>query len=153
MLSWLLLVVAGIAAFAMVMSFTVPKWPRYPPSVSAARHRLNTHTVRRVDKSFQGMTSSLHTSVRRWWQALCSIGQYPAGVFTVLSAALTFSTIAVWQLSLTQVLISSKSAGTLTRANVLSLSHLLSAFVSSALFSWLGDTKLRRLSVKLLYFF
>lgn len=153
MLSFIILIVAVISVFTMVLSFTVPKWPRYPPSVSAARHRLNVHTVSSVDKSFQGMTSSLHTTVMRWWQALCSIGQYRTGIFTVLSAGFTFSTLTMWQLTLTQVLISSKSAGTLARANDLSLSHLLCALFSAAVTAGISDFKPRKRSVKPLYFF
>lgn len=153
MLSWVMLIVAAVAAVAIVLTFTVPKWPRYPPSESAARHRLNAQTVSSVDKSFQGMTSSLHTAVQRWWQALCAITHYRSGVFTIFAAAFTFSTLIVWQLSLTQVLISSKSAGSLVRANYLSLSHLVSALVSAFAFAWLGDTVLRRRSGKLVYFF
>ena len=153
MLSWLMLIVAAIAAFAMVLSFTVPPWPRYPPSVSAARHRLNTHTGSSIDRSFQAMTSCLYTSVQRWRRALGTITQYPTAVFTVLSAAFAFASVSVWQLSLTQILISSKSAGSLSRANILSLSHLISALVSSTVFAWLNDTLLKKRAVKPLYLF
>lgn len=65
-------------------------------------------------------------------------------VLFILAMALSFASLYVWQMSLTHVLISSKSAGTLGRASLLSLSHLVSGCGTALLVSWLCDLSFKR---------
>ena len=110
-----------------------------------AQHNLEDS---RAGRAAERAVTSLRRSVARYislFGPLKSQGPRRAAVVTFIAAmALSFGCLYVWQMSLTHVLISSKSAGTLGRANMLSLSHFVGGCAAAIVVSWACDLTFKR---------
>lgn len=104
----------------------------------------------RAGQAAERVVVSLRKTVVRYlglFAPLKSPGMRPRRVAVVtflIAMALSYGCLFVWQMSLTHVLISSKSAGSLGRANLLALSHLASGCGIAFAVSWLCDLTFKR---------